>query len=65
MRGFQEIKGQSIRLAYDRERADFLVKTEPHPFVVREPAIEVQAKRKHCDRRETARRRSKTDHART
>ena len=37
MRGFQEFKGQSIRLDYDRERADFLVKTEPHLFVVRKP----------------------------
>jgi hypothetical protein len=57
MRGFQEIKGQSIRLVYDRERADFLVKTEPHLFVVREPTTEVQAERKHCDRTKTARRR--------
>jgi hypothetical protein len=57
MRGFQEIKGQSIRLVYDRERADFVVKTEPHLLVVRESATEVQAERKRCDHRETARRR--------
>ncbi len=44
MRGFQEIKGQSTRLVYDRERATFLVKFEPHPFVVHEPATKVHAK---------------------
>jgi hypothetical protein len=43
MRGFQEIKGQSIRLVYDRERADFLVKIEPHLFVARKPAAESEA----------------------
>ena len=29
MRGFQEIRGQSTRLIYDRERANFVIKTEP------------------------------------
>ena len=38
MRGFQEIRGQCIRLDYDRERADFVLKAGPHPFVVRKPA---------------------------
>ena len=37
MRDFQEIRGQSIRLVYDRERADFVIKTEPHRFAVRKP----------------------------
>ena len=37
MRGFQEFKGQNVRLVYDREHADFVVKIEPHLFVVREP----------------------------
>jgi hypothetical protein len=44
MRGFREIKGQCTRLVYDRERATFLVKFEPHAFVMHEPATEVQAK---------------------
>ena len=43
MRGFQEIKGQSIRLVYDRERADFLVKIEPHLFAGRKPDSESEA----------------------
>jgi hypothetical protein len=43
MRGFQEINGQSMRLVYDRERADFLVKIEPHLFVVRKPQAEDEA----------------------
>ena len=46
MRGFLEFKGQSIRLDYDRERADFVLKVEPHPFVVRKPATEVEAEHK-------------------
>jgi hypothetical protein len=37
MRGFLECKGQSTRLEYDRERADFVLKAGPHPFVVRKP----------------------------
>ncbi len=41
MRRFLEFKGQSFRLDYDRDRADFVVKTEPHPFVVRKPATEI------------------------
>ena len=57
MRGFQEFKGQNARLVYDRERADFVVKIEPHLFVVRESGPKFQAERKHCDPRETARRR--------
>ena len=31
MRGFQEIRGQSIRLDYDRERAEFGLKAGPAP----------------------------------
>jgi hypothetical protein len=44
MRSFLEFKGQSIRLDYDRERADFVLRAEPHPFVVRKLATEVEAK---------------------
>jgi hypothetical protein len=44
MRNFLEFRGQSIRLAYDRERAEFVLKAGPHPFVVRKPATEVEAK---------------------
>ena len=40
MRGFQEVKGHNIRLVYDRERADFVVKVEPHLFLVSKPEIE-------------------------
>jgi len=43
MRGFLECKGQSTRLDYDRERADFFLKAEPHPFVVRKPFDETEA----------------------
>ena len=43
MRGFQEIKGQSIRLVYDRERADFVVKAEPHPSWFASPRAENEA----------------------
>jgi hypothetical protein len=56
MRGFQEIRGQSIRLDYDRERAEFGLKAGPHPFVVRKPTTEVEA-RHNCNGREQARRR--------
>jgi hypothetical protein len=34
MRKFQEFKGQSFRLDYDRDRAGFVIKTEPHPFLL-------------------------------
>ena len=34
MRRFLEFKGQSFRLDYDRDRADFVIKTEPHPFLL-------------------------------
>ena len=34
MRRFLEFKGQNFRLEYDRNRADFVIKAEPHPFVV-------------------------------
>ena len=44
MRGFKEVKGQNIRLVYDRERAKFLVKIEPHLFLVHESATEVDVK---------------------
>ena len=40
MRSFQEFKGQSTRLDYDRERAEFVARPEPHPFVVRKAARE-------------------------
>jgi hypothetical protein len=45
MRSFLEFKGQSIRLDYDRERADFVLKAEPHPFMVRRPPTEAETKR--------------------
>ena len=41
MRGFQEIRGQCTRIIYDRERANFVIKTEPHRFAVRKPDSEV------------------------
>ena len=44
MRSFLEFKGQSIRLDYDRERADFVLKAGPHPFLVRKPAANVEPK---------------------
>ena len=34
MRRFLEFKGQSFRLDYDRDSADFVIKTEPHPFLL-------------------------------
>jgi hypothetical protein len=37
MRGFLECKGQSTRLEYDLERANFVLKAGPHPFVVQKP----------------------------
>ena len=43
MRGFLECKGQSTRLEYDGERADFVLKAGPHPFVVRKPIAENEA----------------------
>lgn len=43
MRGFEEIKGHTIRLVYDRDRADFVVKVEPHLFVVRNPETEAES----------------------
>jgi hypothetical protein len=46
MRGFLECKGQSIRLEYDRDRAGFVLKAEPHPFVVRKPSDETRAEHK-------------------
>lgn len=42
MRGFLECKGQSTRLEYDRERADFVLKAGLHPFVVRKPIAEIE-----------------------
>ena len=41
MRRFLEFQGQNIGVDYDREHANFFVKVEPHPFVVRKPATEV------------------------
>jgi len=43
VRRFLEFKGHSFRHGYDRERADFVIKVEPHPFVVRKPANEIEA----------------------
>ena len=34
MRRSLEFKGQSFRLNYDRDRADFVIKTEPHAFLL-------------------------------
>ena len=41
MRGYQEIKGLSIRLVYDRKRGEFVYRVEPHPFLVRMSEAEV------------------------
>ena len=49
MRNFQEFKGQSIRLDYDRERAEFVLKAGPHPFVVHKSATEAEDEPKHCN----------------
>jgi len=43
MKGFLEFKGQSARLDYDRERGEFVAKAEPHSFVVRKCATDVEA----------------------
>jgi hypothetical protein len=43
MRGFQEIRGHSTRLVYDRERAKFVIKLDPHRFMVGKPDITVEA----------------------
>ena len=43
MRGFLECKGQSTRLEYDGERADFVLKAGLHPFVVPKPIAEIEA----------------------
>jgi len=40
MKSFQEFKGQSTRLDYDRERGEFVARPEPHPFVVRKDTRE-------------------------
>ena len=42
MRRFQEFKGQSTRLDYDRECGEFVARPVPHPFVARNAASEVQ-----------------------
>ena len=42
MRRFQEFKGQSTRLDYNRERGEFVARPVPHPFVVRSAASEVK-----------------------
>jgi len=41
MRGYQETRGRSFRLVYDRERAEFVYRVEPHPFLARVPMAEV------------------------
>ena len=35
---------RSTRLDYDRKRGEFVVRPEPHPFVVRKEVCEVQTK---------------------
>ena len=40
MRNFQEFKGQSTHLDYNRERRKFVARPEPYPFVVRRAARE-------------------------
>ena len=57
MRGFLEFKGQSTRLDYDRERAEFFAKAEPHPFMLRKLATEIEAEPNDGDRTKPARRR--------
>ena len=42
MKRFQEFKGQSIRLDYNRERGEFVARPVPHPFVVCSAASEVK-----------------------
>jgi hypothetical protein len=44
MRGFQEIRGQSTRLVYDRERASFVITLEPHHFTAGNADIAVEAR---------------------
>ena len=46
MRGFQEFKGQSTRLDYNRERGEFVARPVPHPFVVCSAASEVKTEPK-------------------
>jgi hypothetical protein len=57
MRNFLEFRSQSIRLDYDRERFEFVLKAGPHPFVVRKPATEVEAKHNCNGRKQVGRRR--------
>ena len=42
MRSFQEFKGQSTRIDYDRKRAEFVVRPVSHPFTTRNAVSEVQ-----------------------
>ena len=42
MRRFQEFKGQSTCLDYNRERGEFVARPVPHPFVVRSAASEIK-----------------------
>lgn len=55
MRGFQEIKGQSVRLVYDRDNANFRLETGPHLFLVGKPATEVKPEYKNGNGATTAR----------
>ena len=57
MRNFLEFRGQSIRLDYDRERAEFVLKAGPHPFVVHKSATEAEDESKHRNGNAHARKR--------
>ncbi len=56
MRGFEEVKGHNIRLVYDRDRADFVVKVEPHLFLVGDAETEARSGRNGANGKARARR---------
>ena len=49
MRGYQEYRGRSIRLVYDREQGEFVYRVEPHPFLVRTSEAKVRSDARGCD----------------
>ena len=49
MRGYQEYRGRSIRLVYDRECGEFVYRVEPHPFLVRTSEAKVRSDARGCD----------------
>lgn len=55
MRGFLECKGQSTRLEYDRERAGFVLKSGPHPFIARKTTSDGEFVHKNGSGKEPAR----------